>query len=297
MGAGMNEYDLFIQMQNSDETKRMYARWLNKFNEQVNKHYSEVTDADVVQYRLFVDSGPWAAATKVIAWKAPKSFFNWLVTSGRLLRSPFAAVRGFANITNQIPRIPNAEEAKRILAAIQPESTSEWRERAAVYLCANGLRISEVSTLRTSDYFPTGDSVPFVRVIGKGQKQRTIPLAAPVNRAVQDWLSHDSVESEYLLHEYDGSPITARQVRSAMDKALDRVWSEDKEKDPRAKRLNLSAHSLRHYYATRLIRAGANVFAVQKMLGHSSVATTQIYVNLDNRDIIEAAGLDPMEAL
>jgi site-specific recombinase XerD len=82
-----------------------------------------------------------------------------------------------------------------------------------------------------------------------------------------------------------------------MDKALDRVWSEDKAQDPKAKRLNLSAHSLRHYYATRLIRAGANVFAVQKMLGHSSVATTQIYVNLDNRDIIEAAGLDPMEAL
>ena len=293
----MNECDLFISMQTSPETKRMYARWLNKFNEQVNKHYTEVTDADVVQYRIFVDSGPWAAATKVIAWKAPKSFFNWLVASGRLPRSPFAAVRGFSKVTNQIPRIPNEAETNRILTAIQPETTAEWRERAAVYLCANGLRISEVAALKSSDYFPTGDVVPYVHVLGKGQKQRTVPLAAPVNRAVLDWLRHDSVESEYLLHEYDGSPITSRQVRASMDKALNRVLAKDKETDPKSKRLNLSAHSMRHNYATRLIRAGASVFAVQKLLGHSSVATTQIYVNLDNRDIIDAAGLDPLGAV
>lgn len=290
----IDERTLFIDMQNSPETRRMYARWLNKFFEQVNKHWSEVSDADVVLYRKFVDAGPYAAATKVIAWKAPKSFYNWLVASGRLARSPFAAVRGFSKVTNQIPRIPNVEEADQILAAIQPESPSEWRERAAVFLAANGLRISEIASLRASDYFPSNGPVPYVYVTGKGQKQRLVPLAAPVNGAVQDWLAHDTVESEYLLHEWDGRPITPRQVRSAMDKALDKVWAKAKETNPNAKRLNLSAHSLRHYYATRLIRAGANVFSVQKLLGHSSVATTQIYVNLDTRDIIEAAAKDPL---
>jgi integrase/recombinase XerD len=254
----------------------------------------DVTDADAVAYRKFLDDSEYSPNSRVIGWKAVRSYYTWLHASGRISLNPFVSIKGPKRILDERPRVASDEQVGRLLNAIKPETPNEYRERACLFLCANGLRVSEVAGLRRTDYQTDGDA-RMVTVTGKGGRMRVVPLNASVAMALDEWLDCAIESSEWLLHFADGSPITERMVRSAVNKAIDLCYRQDKQHlGVAAERFDISAHSLRHNYATRLIRAGANLFSVQKLLGHSSITTTQIYVNLDTRDIINAANLDTL---
>ena len=122
----------------------------------------------------------------------------------------------------------------------------------------------------------------------EGDKVRVVPINETVANAIHAYLIKDgrlakTEESPMFMDDVFGTPMTVRQVQQVVYR--------------RAKSLGLkgvNAHSLRHHYATRLIRAGAAPFSVQKLLGHESISTTQVYVNLDISDTTKAARLDTM---
>lgn len=128
-----------------------------------------------------------------------------------------------------------------------------------------------------------------LRVNGKGSKQRLVPATVEVEIAVNrarawlmTWGTPEQRRSERLVTGHDGSPLTVRQVEHAVYKSAEYAGVED-----------MHPHALRHHYATRLIRAGASPLHVSQLLGHASVATTQVYVTLDLADLAKAAQLDP----
>jgi integrase/recombinase XerC len=138
----------------------------------------------------------------------------------------------------------------------------------------------------TTDSLKPSPSGTVAQVIGKGQKTRDVPLGRRALAYLAQWYDIRDAKETQLFYDvwadkYAG-PLTVRMVQAAVEKAR-----------RRAHLPHITAHTLRHYYATTLIRNGANVFAVQRLLGHSSVSTTQTYVSLDTRDLSEAARLAP----
>ena len=269
-----SEETLFLAQQNSEKTKQTYERGLRLLAEFTNDRPPvEITDVDVVAWKQALAASGQAPASQFSAWSGAKSFFTWLVRSGRLARSPFDAVKSPKVTANRSPRIPTAEEFSRLVANVADD-----RDRAIIYLLANGLRVSEVVNIRANDLLIDRDeSTVLVRVIGKGDKERLVPLSEPAARALGRWLRHQ-INPDRLFW------VTVRQVQEAVYRTARRAGV-----------AGISAHSLRHYYATRLIRSGAPLPAVQKLLGHERLNTTQVYVNLDVSDAIAASKLDPLK--
>lgn len=277
---------LFLAQQNSSDTRATYARAIAVFEEFVNKPYEDVTDVDLIAWK---DAIVGSSGTRFIRWGAVRSMYEWLVKSGRLKHSPFATVKGPKRTKNRTPRIPTAEQFESIVSWPESEchDARDYRDRAMIRLLANGLRVSEVVNLNDDCLsYEEAESVYVLRVTGKGDKERFVPLGHNAAMALLDWLTvrgdHDPASANPVFTDtvFTGR-VTRRQVQAAVERRRG------------ASSRNVSAHSLRHHYATRLIRSGASVFSVQRLLGHESVATTQVYVSLDFSDSVKASRLDP----
>lgn len=271
---------LFLAQFSSTATRQTYQIAIRLFTEACGgKEPALVTVEDVLAWKTSMSNQK--PNTQYTRWVAVKSYFSWLVRCGTIAKNPFELVRGPSRVANYTPRIPT-DEAVRAILAWEATTPRDYRDKTVVTLCANGLRIAEICSLGWEDVQIEGNEVT-LRVLGKGQKERIVPLSVPAARAMALW--HDArgypqagpVFTDYV----SGSPMTTRQVQSAFGRITDLVGVK-----------GLSPHALRHHYATRLIRAGVDVFSVQKLLGHSSVSTTQVYVNLDISDLKRAAALD-----
>lgn len=282
---------VFLGQQNSTDTQATYARGIEMFDAFLGKPYAEVTDQDLVAWKESLAG--YASATQSIRWTAVRSFYEWMVRAGHLPSTPFAVVRGPRKIRNRTPRIPSEAAFMSIVdwPGRDCETPRDWRDRAILRLLANGLRISEVVGLDNDSLaFDAHHQTHLIRILGKGGRERIVPIT-DATRAIVD---------EYTVRRTDsltkpGDPLfvdpvfetrmTRRQVQAAFDRRRRSLGVEGE---------HFSAHSLRHHYATRLIRSGASVFSVQRLLGHESVSTTQVYVNLDISDTVIASRLDPV---
>lgn len=277
----MTPLALFLSQQNSDHTRATYARGIAVFFAFTGKSHETVTDADVIAFKASLSH--LSAATQYIRWTACRSYFNWLVRSGRLPHSPFEAVKAPKTIANLSPRIPTDAQYAQLFTRIPLVEDRDWRDRAVLYALGNGLRCAEVVSAKVDDFAYIEQYACFVlRVVGKGEKERLVPFGGGASESVNEWLNRRVSSSDRIFTDGDKA-MTVRQVQSAVVRA-----------SKRANVKGVTAHSLRHHYATRLIRAGASVFTVKELLGHVSVATTQRYVNLDMSDKVAASRLDPM---
>lgn len=211
-------------------------------------------------------------ARRTIARKAAalRRYFDWLRRRGVLATDParrLSAPRGDA----KLPRILKSAELGTLLEpAKAPSGPLELRDRAVVELLyGSGLRVSELSGLRTGD-------VDLRRcrlmVWGKGAKQRQLPMNEPTGEAVRAWLRHGRAEmvtvdspADALFLNQRGRPLTPRDVRRILD---------------RRSPVPTHPHALRHTFATHLLDGGADLRAVQELLGHADLATTQIYTHV-----------------
>lgn len=274
---------LFISQQNSEETKQTYLRGLRVFSDFIgSKPLTSVSDVDVVAWKKALDDSGLKPSSRFTRWTAARSFFDWLTKTGRIPFSPFAAVKAPKKVKNQSPIIPTNDEFRLILNSVEHGTTRGVRDKAILHLLGTGLRVSEVSSLRLDDYQAIeGTEDRVVKIVGKGMKERYVPLSVSTEEAIEGWLNVRCDDSDYLFTDTSGGPMTRKQVQTAFRRAAVAAGVR-----------GLSPHKFRHHYATRLIRAGANVFAVQQLLGHESVSTTQVYVNIDMSDKLEAAKLD-----
>lgn len=205
-----------------------------------------------------------------------KSFYGFLEIEGRLQRNPAETI-GSPKISRHIPAVLSIEEVDRIISSVDLSAPEGHRNRAileVLYSC--GLRVSELVSLRISDLF-FEDS--FIRVTGKGDKQRLVPIGEPAVRAVQFYLSQTrrslaSKKAEDILFLNRRGGQMSRQMVFLIIKRQCSAAGITKD---------ISPHTFRHSFATHLIENGADLRAVQQMLGHESILTTEIYTHLDSR--------------
>lgn len=204
-----------------------------------------------------------------------RSFFSWMAMEGYLPTDP-AELLESPKIGLHLPEVLSVEEIDDMIAAIDYSKMECVRDRAimeVLYGC--GLRVSELITLEISKLYPQEE---FLVVRGKGNKERMVPMSDTAIEEVTSWLDDRSRltvrpgDDNILFLNRRGGRLTRQRVFQIV-------------KDLAAAagiRKTISPHTLRHSFATHLLEGGANLRAIQQMLGHESIATTQIYLHLDS---------------
>jgi len=215
-----------------------------------------------------------ADASVARALSALRSCLRHQVAEGRLTRDPLALLAG-PKLRRALPHVLSAEEVERLLGAPQGDGWRAQRDRALLeVLYACGARISEAVGLRTDALEPT---LRVLSLSGKGGKTRVVPCGARAREALERWLA-DGRRS--LLRD----PRSTAVFLSKSGRALDRPtgWRIVKAAALAAGlSTEVSPHWLRHSFASHLLEGGADLRAVQEMLGHASIATTEIYTHVD----------------
>lgn len=207
---------------------------------------------------------------------ALRSFFKFLMREGALAANP---ARGVATPRREkrLPSVLQTAEVTVLLEAPDVETPLGIRDRAWMELMyASGLRISE---LVGSDLDDIELRAKLVKVRGKGAKERIVPFGSKAEAAIRAWLAIRRAEPDEaaLFVNYRGERITARSVRRLFDRYVRDV----------SLRAGVSPHTMRHSFATHLLNAGADLRAIQELLGHASLSTTQKYTHLHDAQLIE----------
>ncbi len=182
----------------------------------------------------------------------------------------------------EIPRLPRhlpdtltVAEVDRLMAVPVPATPLGWRDRALLeILYASGLRAAEIVNLRLEGFYP---EEKIVRVIGKGNRERTVPTGERAVAATQYWLAHGRPR---LVRPHTGGELFLSENGRRLTTV--RLWQIIRELAARAGlKRKIWPHLLRHSFATHLLSRGADLRAIQEMLGHASLATTQVYTHVD----------------
>lgn len=211
-----------------------------------------------------------------------KQFFGFLLVENILQDDPSELLE-MPRLGRKLPQVLSIEEIDELIAAIDMSRAEGHRNKAileTLYSC--GLRVSELVNLRFSQlYFEEG----FIRVIGKGNKERLVPVSESVEHEIGIYNDHvrrhQSIQpgnENVVFLNRRGAQLT-REMIFTIVKDLSKVIGLKK---------SISPHTFRHSFATHLIEGGANLRAVQEMLGHESITTTEIYTHLDQRFLRDA---------
>ena len=209
---------------------------------------------------------------------AVKMFYRFLVDEGEIQSDP-AAVLDSPRLWRHLPEIYSPEQIDRLLRAPDHKTVKGRRDGAMLDLMyACGLRVSELVTLRTDQlHFDEG----YIRVMGKGRKERLVPVAASTAKTVRAWIDRD--RPTLVRAPTESGAVVFLSVRGRpLTRA--RVWQIIRDLGVEAGLPgNLHPHTLRHSFAGHLLSAGAPLRAIQEMLGHADIATTQIYTHVDQQ--------------
>lgn len=204
-----------------------------------------------------------------------KSFFRFLVMADYLESDPSELLEG-PKIGLKLPEVLTVEEIDRIISAVDRSKAEGQRNRAileTLYSC--GLRVSELVNLKLSDlYFDEG----FIKVEGKGSKQRLVPISPrAVNEIKLYFTDRNQIE---VKNGYEDFVFVSHRRGKGLSRIM--IFHLIKELAQTAGIIkNISPHTFRHSFATHLLEGGANLRAIQCMLGHESIATTEIYTHID----------------
>jgi integrase/recombinase XerD len=204
-----------------------------------------------------------------------KMFFRYLVLEG-LLKESFADQLGSPKLWRRLPRILSPDRVDRLLVAPTVVDRLRLRDRCLLALMyATGCRASEVCRL-TLDNVHLGES--YCRCVGKGNKERLVSLNPVAIAAIQAYLEHErpllgaTASTPQLLLNRNGGPLSRLAVWRIIKKYARRIGCGD----------GVSPHTLRHSFATHMLAGGAEIRALQEMLGHASIATTQVYTQVEH---------------
>ena len=215
-----------------------------------------------------------AARSQARLVSALKTFFGYLTDEGVITTDPTELLRA-PKLGRKIPEVLTHEEMRALLGAIDLSTDHGLRDRAlleTLYAC--GLRVSEATGLQLSDLYLKEE---FVRVTGKGDKQRIVPIGPGAVRQLEIYLRHVRQELPEIRDENTvflnrrGGALSRVSVFTAVKKYAAAAGITK----------SVSPHTFRHSFATHLIEGGADLRAVQEMLGHESILTTEIYTHLD----------------
>jgi integrase/recombinase XerD len=211
-----------------------------------------------------------------------KQFYGFLILENLVKVDPSELLEQ-PKLGRKLPEVLTIEEIDTLLNAIDLSKNEGHRNRAmleTLYSC--GLRVSELVGLRFSDlFFEEG----FIRVIGKGNKERLVPVSPQVQKEIDIYQQHirnhlniQKGSENIVFLNRRGAQLTRVMVFTIIKNLAESIGLKK----------NISPHTFRHSFATHLIEGGANLRAIQEMLGHESITTTEIYTHLDQRFLRDA---------
>ena len=214
------------------------------------------------------------ARTQARILSGVRTFFRFLVSDRQITDDPSELLESPA-IGKHLPEVLSTEEIDLMENAIDLSKWEGQRNKAIIEtLFSCGLRVSELVTLRFSDIFA---NERYLRIIGKGSKERLVPISEQALHEIQLWLYDRNLmhikpgEEEYVFLNRRGAHLTRTMIlimikRTAAAAGITKT---------------VSPHTLRHSFATALLKGGADLRAIQEMLGHEDIGTTQIYTHID----------------
>jgi integrase/recombinase XerD len=240
----------------------------------------EVKSADLRAFVLALKDLGLAATSISRNVSALRTYFGFLLTEGLLEADPSDRVQTPRGI-RALPEVLSVDEVDRLLNAPDPAHPLAWRDRALLeFMYASGVRVSEVIDLRLRN-LSLDDQVAVV--YGKGAKERLVPIGRTAVNALTIYLRDTRPTLERgegdgrVFLNARGSPLTRMGVWKILKGHVEGAGIER----------HVSPHTLRHSFATHLLEGGADLMAVQEMLGHADISTTQIYTHVDRRYLME----------
>ena len=281
--SGINGFKAYLMLERSLSANSIdaYTRDIDKLMEFINLEFEGISPL-LVQlnhleaFILFINKLGLGPRSQARILSGIRAFYKYLLVEDLIDDDPTELIEG-PKLKRKIPDVLSYDEISKILASIDLSHETGTRNKAMLEtLYSSGLRVSELIGLKISNlYLDLG----FIRVIGKNNKERLIPIGEAAIKQIQlyiegvrrSMMNIQKGHEDILFLNRRGKQLTRVMVfhivkKAAKDAGIDK---------------NISPHTFRHSFATHLVEGGANLKAVQDMLGHESIITTEIYTHLD----------------
>jgi len=281
------QFKLYLKLEKklADNSISAYLNDVSKLQKYVEEFEGDIlpTQLNHIHIKTFIyQMAQWVSPhTQARLLSGLRLFFKYLFLENLIEIDPTGLLES-PKLQRKIPEVLSLEEIDRIIAAIDLTSPEGERNRSIIetlYGC--GLRVSELVNLKLSDlFFEEG----FIKVTGKGDKQRFVPISPYTQKYLEIYIHHirahqniDPLHSDIVYLNRRGKKLT-REMIFLITKQLAQKAGIDKKVSP---------HSFRHSFATHLLENGAGLRAIQMLLGHESITTTEIYLHLDKKHLHE----------
>ena len=239
----------------------------------INESPKKCSSSTVKRY-LYKNFSNKKSRSQARSISALKSFFNYLLFEGEIHSSPINDIES-PKIENKLPEVLTEDEIKRLISSVNLDSEFGQRNKTIIeVLYGTGIRVSELIDLKLSNIFFKEN---ILKVTGKGNKERFVPLGKIAIIEIKKYLNNrdklkiNSKFSDILFLNRYGRQLTRSMIFKVINDS-----SKNAEIDKK-----ISPHTLRHSYATHLLKNGADLRTIQLILGHESITTTEIYTHLD----------------
>lgn len=283
-------YYSFLKLEKglSENTVEAYMRDFDKleaFSSEVEKPLHKLTLKDFQLFLEELNELVIAPTTQARILSGIKSFYKFLLLEEIIQEDPTDLLES-PRTGRKLPSVLSVVEIDMIIAAIDLSKPEGQRNKAIIetlYSC--GLRVSELIDLKISNLFKEDE---FIRIIGKGNKERFVPIGQKALNEIELYLTTDRLQldiqpgnEDYVFLNRRGKKLTRVMIFTIV-KNLTLIAGIIKEVSP---------HTFRHSFATHLLEGGANLRVIQQMLGHASIVTTEIYTHLDNQMLRDTVNL------
>lgn len=268
---------LLLEKSLSKSSVEAYMFDLRKLMEYVGTRDLELTDVkheDLLDFIACLHGLGISPRSQARIISGIRSFYKYLLIEEYIEQDPCELIE-LPNLGRHIPEVLSVDEIDRIVNAIDDSKDEAQRDRAIIeVLYGCGLRVSELVNLKLTDISWKEE---FVRVIGKGNKQRLAPISTRALKQIEYYLPFRSSidvkkgEEDYLFISKRGKHLSRITVFHIVKVLAERAGITK----------DISPHTFRHSFATHLLERGANLRAIQVMLGHESISTTEIYTHMD----------------
>lgn len=280
---------LIVERRLSENTVAAYMRDYDDFMHYVLRLHTavpkDVTSEIISKYMDWLYRSGCSSASQARKLSGVKSLYNYLLIKDEIEQMPTESIEP-PKAERLLPDVLTVAEIDAMIATFDMTTVKGCRDNAIVeVLYSTGLRVSELVSLSIDNLF-FGEG--YIRVVGKGDKQRLVPIGSAARDKIQLYMElrrpKRSSEATLFLNNR-GEPLTRVMVFNIIKQAA-RLAGVEK---------NISPHTLRHSYATHLLEGGANIRQVQELLGHESITTTEVYTHLDRghlRRVVEDSFVD-----
>ncbi|MBK0402128.1 site-specific tyrosine recombinase XerD [Adhaeribacter sp. BT258] len=281
------QFEGYLQLEkslsgNSVEAYRNDLGKLRSFLEATNQQVdpAQVTPAHLQGFLQWVNELGMSATSQARMLSGIRAFYKFLIMENIVTADPTENLEA-PKLRRKLPDTLNFQEIEELFAAIDVSKPEGARNKAMLEtLYSSGLRVSELVELKLSNFYP---DMGFLKVVGKGNKERLVPIGRDALKFIQIYLEHfrknlkiKPGQEDYLFLNRRGTKLTRVMVFLIIKELAQKIGLQKQ----------ISPHTFRHSFATHLIEGGADLRAVQEMLGHESITTTEIYTHLD-RDYLK----------